>query len=230
MTAQPESLRIASYNTRDFLDDRSAAARVVRTISPDILCLQEVPRRIFAGRRVRRFAAECGMRWPGGHRGSGGTTIFVNDRVTVDAVWHRRLAVAAPMRTRGYAMARLVPPSGRPVVVASIHLSLLAGERHAHTRQILDHLTELAGSHGRVIVAGDLNERETGLAWRLLGSRLALVSPTAATFPAARPRSLLDVIFASPELPVLPHRAIELAEEDVRGASDHRPVWVDLLG
>ena len=55
------SVRVASYNTRDFLDDHHLAARVVRAVDPDVLCLQEVPRRLFAGGRVRRFAAACGL-------------------------------------------------------------------------------------------------------------------------------------------------------------------------
>ena len=52
--------------------------------------------------------------------------------------------------------------------------------------------------------------------------------PTAPTFPARRPRRRLDVVFASPELAVLPHREVDLAEADLAAASDHRPVWVDL--
>lgn len=228
MTEQPTRLRIATYNTRDFLDDRSAAARVVRRIEPDVLCLQEVPRRLFAARRVRTFAAECGLRWPGTHRGSGGTTIFLSDRVRLEAASHRRLSVAVFMRTRGYAVARLRPPGRPPLVVASVHLSLAAGERHAHTRQILDGVEE-AGNWARVVLAGDLNERDTGSAWRLIGSRLRLVSPLTPTYPAKRPRTLLDVIFAAPDLIALPHTEIQLGEDDVRAASDHRPVWVDLL-
>ena len=42
------TLRVATYNTRDFLDDHRLAARIVRAVAPDILCLQEVPRRLFA--------------------------------------------------------------------------------------------------------------------------------------------------------------------------------------
>lgn len=229
MTEQPTRLRIATYNTRDFLDDRAAAARVVRRIDPDVLCLQEVPRRLFSARRVRAFAAECGLRWPGTHRGSGGTTIFLSERIDLEAAWHRRLSVAVFMRTRGYAVARLRPP-GRPLlVVASVHLSLVEGERHAHTKQILRGLAAEVAQDGRAVLAGDLNELETGSAWRLIGSRMRLVSPPDPTYPVRRPRTLLDVIFASPDLAVLPHTEIDLGEEDVRAASDHRPVWVDLL-
>ncbi|MCA1781646.1 MAG: endonuclease/exonuclease/phosphatase family protein [Dermatophilaceae bacterium] len=221
-------LRIASYNTRDFRDDRHAAARVVRRVDPDILCLQEVPRRLFSGLRVRRFAAECGLSWPGGHRGSGGTTILTGSRVAVEVAWHHRLSVALHMRTRGYALARLVV-NGLPIVVASVHLSLVAGERRAHTVQILRGVTTAADGAGRTIIAGDLNELDSGSAWGLIDSRLRLVSPTAPTFPTRRPRTLLDVIFASADVTVLPHAEVDLGEDDVRAASDHRPVWADVL-
>ena len=265
MSEQPIRLRIATYNTRDFLDDRRAAARVVRRIDPDVLCLQEVPRRVFGARRVRSFAAECGLFWPGAHRGSGGTTIFLSERLELQATWHRRLSVAVLMRTRGYAVAQVRPPGRPPLLVASVHLSLRAGERHAHTKQIVRELAAVrldparesgrralhsprgdgpddqADAHrrglqqpvgeptGRTVLAGDLNELDTGLAWRHVGSRMRLVSPSEPTYPARRPRTVLDVIFASPDLTVLPHAPVDLGEEDVRAASDHRPVWADLL-
>ena len=81
---------------------------------------------------------------------------------------------------------------------------------------------------GPVLLAGDLNEGETGRAWQRFAEPLRLVSPTAPTFPAPSPRRLLDVVFASPGLTVLPHRDVALDEVDVVAASDHRPIWVDL--
>ena len=81
---------------------------------------------------------------------------------------------------------------------------------------------------GPVVLAGDLNEGDTGRAWRLFAAPLRLVSPAAPTFPARSPRRLLDVVFASQDLAVLPHADIELDEADLVAASDHRPVWVDL--
>ena len=48
------------------------------------------------------------------------------------------------------------------------------------------------------------------------------------TFPARSPRRRLDVVFASPELRVLPHREVSLPDAVYAAASDHRPTWVDL--
>jgi endonuclease/exonuclease/phosphatase family metal-dependent hydrolase len=132
--------------------------------------------------------------------------------------------VARLQRTRGYAVIRVAPPGHRPIVVASVHLSLDAAERERHAGQILRTLS--AG--GPVVLCGDLNEGETGRAWQLFASPMRLVSPTAPTFPARNPRRLLDVVFASPDLGVLPHPSVDLEEADLVAATDHRPVWVDL--
>ena len=217
-------MRVASYNLKDFTLDRHAAARVVRAIDPDVLCLQEVPRRLFGSWRVSAFAAECGMYWSGSHRGSGGTTILTSLRVQVSESRHHRLRVAALQRTRGYAVARVGPAGSQPMVVASVHLSLDAAERERHAAQILQ--TVAGGSP--VLLAGDLNEGESGRAWQRFASGLRLVSPTTPTYPAPAPRRLLDVVFASPGLTVLPHRDVPLPEADLLAASDHRPVWVDV--
>jgi endonuclease/exonuclease/phosphatase family metal-dependent hydrolase len=218
------ALRVASYNLKDLTLDRHAAARVVRALEPDVLCLQEVPRRLFATWRVSDFAEECGMYWSGRHRGSGGTTILTSLRVQVSESGHHRLRVAGLQRTRGYAVLRAGPAGHPPLLVASVHLSLDADERERHAGQIL----EAVSGGGPVLLAGDLNEGETGRAWRLFAAPLRLVSPAVPTYPATAPRKLLDVIFASPDLTVRPHREVPLPVEDLVAASDHRPTWVDV--
>jgi endonuclease/exonuclease/phosphatase family metal-dependent hydrolase len=222
----PSVVRVASYNTRDFLDDHHLAARIVRAVDPDVLCLQEVPRRLLGGWRVRRFAVACGLQWSGNHRGSGGTTIFTSARVRVLGSEHARLAVRWPDRTRGYAVARVVAPGGGELTAVSVHLSLKPGERVAHTERILQALAD----RGPLVLAGDLNEEDTGPAWRLIDvpDRMRLVSPARPTFPARAPRRRLDVVFASPGLQVLPHREVAVPDAVWARASDHRPTWVDL--
>ena len=218
------TLRVVSYNLKDFTMDRHAAARVIQVLDPDVLCLQEVPRRLFASWRVSAFAAECGMFWSGRHRGSGGTTVFTSLRVQVAESRHVRLRVRALQRTRGYAVARVAVPGHQPLVVASVHLGLEAAERERHAGLVL----EAVSGGDPVLLAGDLNEGETGGAWRLFAGPLRLVSPPVPTFPARHPRRVLDVVFASPGLTALPHQALDLPEADLVAASDHRPTWVDL--
>lgn len=218
------TIRIASYNTRDFLEDPYAAARVVRAIDPDVLCLQEVPRRLFSTQRVARFAQHCGMFWSGRHRGSGGTTIFTSRRVDVVESRHHRLRVARLQRTRGFALARVALPGREPIAVASVHLSLDAHERAAHAQVIL----RTINVGGEVVLAGDLNEGESGEAWQAFAGVMRLVSPATPTYPAMRPRRVLDVIFASPGLQAEPPADVPIEEADLIAGSDHRPTWVDI--
>lgn len=227
------SLRFASYNTRDFLDDPRAAAHVVRRVGPDVLCLQEVPRHLGAVGRVRRFADECGLRPAGRHRGSGGTTVLIGDRVDLTSSGHHRLPVRFLSRTRGYAVAHLRAHGWPPLTVVSVHLGLQPQQRVHHLQLVLAaahgaRAALSAGAPGVMVLAGDLNEGEDGDAYALLAQTLTRVSPAIATFPVWEPRHVLDVVFATPGVQVVPGPETVLPDDLVRAASDHRPVWVDL--
>jgi Metal-dependent hydrolase len=218
-------LRVMSYNVKDFTADRAAAARVVRALRPDVLCLQEVPRRLTTEFRLPSFARACGLYWAGGRLGTGGTAVLTALRVRVHGTSRRRLTVRFPDRTRGYAAVDVSLPGWVPITVVSVHLSLGAQERQRHAGAILSRLPE------RAVVAGDLNEGTDGLAHRSLAGRLVLASGTQPTFPAHDPRSPLDFIFASADLPTVPASQQDLANldvEDLAAASDHRPVWIDV--
>ncbi|MEP7035379.1 MAG: endonuclease/exonuclease/phosphatase family protein [Dermatophilaceae bacterium] len=218
-------LRVASYNLRDFKDDAHAAARVVRAINADVLCLQEVPRHLLSSYRTVSFAARCGLYWSGGHRGSGGTTVLSSLRVDAGNVEHRPLKVGGRLaRERGYALTKVRLPGHKSVLVVSIHLSLDAGERERHAAAVLGAVP----GDVPLIVAGDLNEGSEGRAWKALGRRLRDVTSDAPTFPAANPHHRTDVIFASQELSVVPGGPLKLDPHDLVTATDHLPVWVDL--
>ncbi|MDN5795051.1 MAG: endonuclease/exonuclease/phosphatase family protein [Intrasporangium sp.] len=217
-------VRLASYNLRDLLDDRVAAARVVRAIQPDVLCLQEVPRRLTTEFCLPAFARACGLYWAGGRRGSGGTAILTALRVHTHRAVTRRLTVRFPDRTRGYAAQLLSVPGAQPLWVASVHLGLRADERERHLAEVL------AGVSHPAVVAGDLNEGATGAAWARLAAAYRKVSGEHPTFPADHPTSALDVIFASPEVSTTPvDPVVHPLHEDLVAASDHRPCWADLI-
>jgi endonuclease/exonuclease/phosphatase family metal-dependent hydrolase len=216
-------LRVATYNLRDLLDDRAAAARVVRAIQPDVLCLQEVPRRLTTEFTLPAFARACGLYWAGGRRGTGGTAILTSLRVHTHRSLTAPLPVHFPDRTRGYAAQLVSLPGCRPLWVASVHLSLRAREREVHMAEILGSLPSPA------VIAGDLNEGPTGSAWGRLAATHRKVSGDHPTYPAPHPTAVLDVIFASPDLVALPVVGeVHPLHEDVVAASDHRPCWVDL--
>ena len=217
-------LRVASYNLRDFKDDADAAARVVRTIKPDVLCLQEVPRHLLASNRIASFAARCGLFWSGGYRGSGGTTVMASLRLDAGRVRLVPLKVARLQRERGYAVSEVRLPGHQVVSFVSIHLSLDADERARHAAIVME---AVAGKEP-IVVAGDLNEGSDGGAWMSIAGRLPVVTSDTPTFPARNPRHRLDAIFASPDLSVVPSGLIELDPTDRMAATDHLPVWVDL--
>ena len=238
-------LRVMSYNVHDLLDDRAAAARVVRAVWPDVLCLQEVPRRLTTEVRLPRFARACGMTWGRGRLGTGGTAVLLGQRVQLVGRSRGRLPVRFPDRTRGYAAATVTLPARdgapdgaprgmlEPVTVVSIHLGLRADERVRHAMTILQRYVP-DGPDGqprlavRLVVAGDLNEGSDGRAFRLVADRLRPVSGGVPTFPATAPTAALDVVFAGPGLSAEVTATAEVDERDLAAGSDHRPVWVDL--
>lgn len=222
-------IRIASYNLRGLKDDAAAAVEVVRRLDPDVLLLQEVPRHPFSGCRIARFAHRCGLRWSGRTRRLSGTGLMTSPRLESTASVDRKLPVARLANPRSYSVAQVRVPGGPDLTVVSIHLSLLADERVAHTTLVLDELAaDPVLADGPFVIGGDLNESSQGPAWRLLGERLTLASTDRPTFPAAGPRNWIDAIFASTELTVLPHEEVPLERELVAAATDHLPVWIDL--
>ncbi|WP_114908211.1 endonuclease/exonuclease/phosphatase family protein [Ornithinimicrobium murale] len=222
-------IRVVSYNLRGLKDDSAAVAEVVRRLDPDVLLLQEVPRHLFSGWRIAAFARSCGLRWSGRTRRLSGTGMMTSHRIRATDSVDRKLPVARWANPRSYTAAQVTGPSGHDLTVVSVHLSLLADERVAHARQILDELTaDPSLADGPFVVGGDLNENDTGTAWQLLGERLSLASPDRPTFPSAAPKSWIDAIFASSELSVLPHEDVALERELLAAATDHLPVWVDV--
>lgn len=228
----PRLLRVMSYNLKDFTADRAAAARVVRGVDPDVLCLQEVPRRLTTEFRLPSFARECGLLWGGGRGGTGGTALLTSMRTRVHGTSRARLRVRFPDRTRGYAALDVSLPGALPLTVVSVHLSLRADERERHAATILEGLGD------RTIVAGDLNEGSDGRAYGRFVGRFAKVSGERPTFPSHAPRHVLDVVFAGPGVRVVAvdsglddtgdESARVLRAEDLAAGSDHLPVWVDI--
>lgn len=221
-------VRVASYNTRDFQDDRWAAAGVVRALAPDLLLLQEVPRRLWPEARVRAWSLATGLRWPGHHRGAGGTTVMVSDRVTVESCIHHGLPVPAGQRTRGYAVLRGRVRDGAPITAVSVHLGLFEGQRLRHTHAILDQLP----TEGALVLAGDLNEGPGGPSHARIARQLEVLSVEEPTYPSWAPVEALDVIWGrglsrvdgTPGAP----QPVDRSGPEVRRASDHLPVWADV--
>lgn len=235
----PPRLRVMTYNVRAYRDDWRAAAEVIARVEPDVLCLQEVSRRLWPGARTRELAERAGLNWPEGRTRGGGTAVLTAPDLPVYAVGYARLPVpwlrGLREGVRSCSWVEVALPgqasTARRVTVASVHLSLVADERLRHVELIRTGVP----SADQLVIAGDINEDDAGAAWRILGERgwTRLVSPLRPTFPAGEPVRCLDAVFASPGLVPVPAAAgREPGDTDLEGlmsrASDHRPLWVDL--
>ncbi|WP_426560830.1 endonuclease/exonuclease/phosphatase family protein [Angustibacter sp. McL0619] len=230
---EPGGLRAVTYNVHDLRDDRDATAHVLRTLRADVVCLQEVPRRLAAAGRLARLAREVGLQVAAAGRGSGGTAVLAHPRLDVVSARVERLPVAgATTRTRGVAIAALRLPDGTRVSVASVHLPLLAGERMVHARLVLHTLADVGRSP--YILGGDLNEPPDGPSWAVLGEQLDDVAPGGAgTFPSSGARRRIDALLVSGGVRVEDARVAGeldgLSEAVLARASDHLPVLADLV-
>ena len=215
-------LRVLSYNVHGLRDDRAALTGLVRDLEPDVLIVQEGPRRFRWRHKCAALADDVGMvvarRWhagagqpAAGHAaGAGAQTWCLRYPLTPGR--HLRGAAFARCSVRGAAFSLWVPTwppirsSARPGRAVEI------GAREIE---------------GPVIVGGDLNEGPGGGAWRTVADGFVEPSSAALTFPATLPRQRLDALFVSPDISVERYEVIE--SDQARTASDHLPVLADLL-
>lgn len=221
------TLRVASYNLRGLKDDASLAAQVVRRIDPDVLLVQEAPRHPVSSYAMTAFARESGMLWSGRTRVLSGTTLLTSLRIEAADAQDRRLRVGLRENPRAYTLATVRRTGGRPVTVASIHLSLVAEQRVEHVRTVLSEI-EADAADQPLIIGGDINEGRDGTARGTLAAHLDEVSADRPTFPASAPHARIDAIFARRHRAVTPGDPALLEGLPLADASDHLPVWVDL--
>ena len=221
---QAHRIRVASYNVRGLKDDRTALVETIRSIAPDILLLQEVPRHPISGHRIANFADEVGLTWFGGKRFQMSTTLMTSLRLDVLNATHGRLPVRVLDEPRGYGMATVRLPGHQPIVAGSLHLSLRGADRPRQAKEFLATATALRLP---IVVGGDLNEEPSGSAWRYLGRELHEVSGGDPTYSARQPHKRIDGIFASGLLPAVTPE-LSLSGNLLAAATDHLPVVVDL--
>lgn len=217
-------IRVASYNVRGLKDDRTAVVETIRSIAPDILLLQEVPRHPISGHRIANFADDVGLTWFGGKRFRMSTTLMTSLRLDVLNATHGRLPVRVLDEPRGYGMATVRLPGHRPLVAGSLHLSLRSTDR---LREAKEFLTTAKALRLPIVVGGDLNEEPTGSAWRYLARELNEVSGAGPTYSAQQPHKRIDGIFASAQLAAVAPE-LSLSSDLLATATDHLPVAIDL--
>jgi endonuclease/exonuclease/phosphatase family metal-dependent hydrolase len=217
-------IRVASYNVRALKDDRAALVELIRSMAPDVLLLQEVPRHPISGHRIANFADAVGLTWFGGKRFRMSTTLLTSLRLDVLDAQHGRLPVRAFDEPRGFGMATVQLPDHQPLVACSVHLSLRNADRLREAKALL---AEATSRRLPLVVGGDLNEEPSGPTWRYLGRELHEVSAGDPTYSTQQPHKRIDAVFASSQLPGATPK-LSLPTDLLVAATDHLPVVVDL--
>jgi endonuclease/exonuclease/phosphatase family metal-dependent hydrolase len=221
------SLRVLSYNIHSSKDDLGALARVVRAIAPDVMIVQEAPRRFRWRQKCADLARSFDLVVAGGGLPSLGNLVLTSLRVRAREAWPVQYPLTPGRHMRGAQFARCTVGRTGFVVVGS-HLSTDATERPAQATLLKKYLNE---ADEPVIFGGDLNENSGGAAWRTLADGLVDAAVAAGadarpTFPAGAPRDRIDVVLVDPRWTVAGYELV--STPDALAASDHLPLTVDL--
>jgi endonuclease/exonuclease/phosphatase family metal-dependent hydrolase len=220
-------IRVMSYNIHSSKDDLRALAAIVRGEAPDVVLVQEAPRRFRWRAKNARLARQWGMLHAGGGLWALGNSLFTNLRIGVRETWNVQFPLTPGKHMRGAVFARCTVGRSRFVAVGT-HLSLDATERVVQAQLLKGYLAELDEPY---IVCGDLNEEPGGGGWRTLADGLADAAEVREcghlfTFSCTSPRRRIDGIFLDPAIEVLDYRLIDT--EQARRASDHFPLVADV--
>ncbi|MFI5491976.1 endonuclease/exonuclease/phosphatase family protein [Actinoplanes sp. NPDC051859] len=220
-------LRVLSYNVHGLRDDRAALIELVRAAAPDVVIVQEAPRRWRWRHKCAALADDFGMVVAAGGLPSLGNLLLVSLRVRVHDTWCLRYPLTPGRHLRGAAFARCSVRGGQFTVSGS-HLATDPAERPDQAAQWKAALSVVEGP---LIAGGDLNEGPGGGAWRTVADGLVDTGGrgggAALTFPATLPRQRLDGLFVSADIEVARYDVID--SDVARRASDHLPVCADLL-
>ena len=226
-------MRIVTYNTRgslgmDGIRATGRIAEVARTLSPDVVCFQEIHRRLpWSGREdqpavlesllKRRFLFQRNLRI-----GFGGYGIGIATRGSV-AGWSEHF-LPSKKEQRGALEARLRDVGGlREVTVFCTHWGLDAEERLQQAEALAE---KINAAPRPIIFCGDLNEGDDAAAVRHLLAATGLRDADAVlnrpTFVSDNPTDRIDYILTSPELRVNHFEVVFSL------ASDHLPLLADV--
>jgi endonuclease/exonuclease/phosphatase family metal-dependent hydrolase len=220
-------LRVLSYNVHGLRLDRAALTAVVRGLAPDVVILQEAPRRLRWRARCATLANDFGLVVAAGGLPAVGNLVLTSLRVRVHQTWCLRYPLTPGRHLRGAVFARCSIGSTR-FAVAGSHLSTDPAERPAQATLLKKALSEVDVP---VVVGADVNESSGGVAWRGLAEGLVDAADAKDradqhTFSCANPRDRIDALFVDPRVEVLGYEVVDSPE--ARRASDHFPIFADL--
>jgi endonuclease/exonuclease/phosphatase family metal-dependent hydrolase len=219
-------LRLMSYNVHSLRDDLDALAAVVAAAAPDVLVVQEAPRRFRWRARCGDLAHRLGLLVGGGGLPSLGNLVLTNFRVRVHTHWCLRYPLTPGRHMRGAVFVRCSVGPAR-FVVAGSHLSTDAAERPAQAALLRD---ALVGIPEPTVLGIDANDIPGSACWRLLaesGLRDAAAGVSERpTFPVTSPRRRIDGIFVDPDVRLHGYQVFD--HPLLARASDHFPLVTDL--
>jgi endonuclease/exonuclease/phosphatase family metal-dependent hydrolase len=225
-------MRILTYNTRgslgmDGVRSTPRIASVVRSLTPDVVCFQEIHRRLYrSGKEDQPAMLADGLGRPFVFQsnltvGFGGYGVGIAYRGELQL--SREHYLPSKKEQRGALEVQLRNVASLPrVTVFCTHWGLDAEER-SHQAAALASSVRAAGSP--VIVCGDFNENAMGVGVRALLEATGLIDADSAsnrpTFQAENPTTRIDFVLHSADLVA---RNVEVIASL---ASDHLPVLVD---
>ncbi len=228
--APKTTLRILAYNIHhgagnDEKLDLQRIARLIRSLDPHLVALQEVDNRTERTGLVDQ-AAELGrmtgMAWAFGpfkdYQGGEYGMAVLSALPFAEATNHR--LPEGPEPRSSLAIRAQLPGDAGELIFAGIHFYRTAEERMAQARRLLE---VLEAEEGPVILAGDFNSTPDSEVMELIGETFAIPDKgdDHLTFRSDRPDREIDFIVSRPaeRVAVVDSRVID---EPV--ASDHRPV------
>ena len=216
------ALKVVSYNVHGLKDDRAAMIAMIRELAPDVVVVQEAPRRFRWRTKGAMLADDFGLVVGAGGLPSLGNLLLVSLRLRVHESWCVRYPLTPGRHMRGAAFARC-SVRGATFTISGSHLATDPVERPAQARLWKE---ELARIEGPVIAAGDLNEGPDGGSYRAVADGFRPNDSALLTFPAAKPRIRLDSVFVTPDISVESYAVVDT--DQARRASDHLPVVAEL--
>lgn len=220
-------LRVVAYNIHSSRDDLDALAQVVRGLKPDVLIVQEGPRRFRWRTKAASLAHSFHMVYATGGQESLGNIIMTDLKVRVRETWDVRFPLKPGRHMRGAAFARC-EVGGVGFTVVGTHLATDAQERPTQAERLRQEIEKIEGP---VILGGDLNDVPGTATWELAHAGLVDVGDRmgfgdVCTFPCRGADRRLDTIAVSDEIGL---EAYHVETGDLaRRASDHFPVVADL--
>ena len=221
-------LRLLTYNVRSLRDDAAAVAAVIRACEPDVVAIQEAPRKLRWRSKRAALARTSGLVVATADR-PGGLMVMTSLAARVLSTRFATMPKTRELHQRAVSVAE-VELRGARWAIASVHFSLDEDERGRHLGPIW---AAVDGVQAPLVVAGDINEEPDKPVWQSLAARLQdayAVAPDgpAETFSARRPRRRIDAVFADPSVEVVAchavHEAPGVSRDLVAAASDHVPV------